>query len=134
MNYLSSILAPPRFKSRLPWGPIMALVLAVVIIGVALQAGSLAMRIGLIQWVNPTTTVEPDGRTLITMQYPFEATSLVQYLVGIPLLLLAASRLHTSPLDALALRLPTRLGWALLIVVALVALEYVHIGTPLPNC
>ncbi len=83
------------------------------------------MRIGLFGWVNLTTTVNPDGSTTITALYPFQATSLVQYLVGIPLLLLAASRLRTSPLDALALRLPTRLGWALLIVVALVALEYV---------
>ncbi len=124
MRSVSSVLSPPPFESRLPWGPIMALVLTAAVVVVALQAGSLAMRFGLIKWIYLPTTVNPDGSTTITALFPFQATSLVQYSVGIPLLLLAASRLNTNPLDALALRLPKRLGWALLIVVALVALEY----------
>jgi membrane protease YdiL (CAAX protease family) len=103
----------------------MALVLTAAIIVVAHLAGYLAMTVGLVKWVNVTNTVNPDGGTTVTMQFPFQSVSLVQYSVGIPLLLLTASRLNTSPLDALALRLPKRLGWALLIVIALVALEYV---------
>lgn len=124
MRVDQSILGPSQFESRLPWGPFMALVLTVAVIGMALVASDLAARIGLLQMINVTTVVNLDGTTTITGQSSLQRAQLVQYLVGIPLLLLAASRLRTNPLDALALRLPTRLGRALLIVVALLVLEY----------
>jgi membrane protease YdiL (CAAX protease family) len=122
MRFDERILGPSQLESRLPWGPVMAVVLVLAIMAVASSVGWLAERTGLIYQPPATKIVNPDGSFQISIPVPTVAHL---HLLQIPLLLLAASRLRVNPLDALALRLPTRLGRTLLIFVALLALEYV---------
>jgi len=122
MRFAQRILGPSQLESRLPWGPVMAVVLVLAIMAVASLAAWLALRTGLIYQPPPTKIVNPDGSFQISIPMPSVVPA---HLLQIPLLLLAASRLRVNPLDALALRLPTSLGRALLIFVALLALEYV---------
>lgn len=122
MRFDQRLLGPSQLESRLPWGPIMAAVLVLAVMGVASLADWLANQAGLIYRPPPTKIVNPDGSFQISMPIPFVAYS---HLLQMPLILLAASRLTVNPLDALALWLPTRLGRTLLIFIALLALEYV---------
>jgi membrane protease YdiL (CAAX protease family) len=103
----------------------MAFLLTAAAIVVAFMAVPLAQLIGLIGLLPPVKTVNPDGTIIIEMAVPLQRKTLVEYLVLIPLLLLAASRLRVNPLDALALRLPARPWRALLVIVALLVLVYV---------
>jgi membrane protease YdiL (CAAX protease family) len=99
-------------------------VVTAAIMVVAVQAGRLAPHVGLTGPVTSTKIDNGDGSFTLILRYPALEMGIVACLVAIPLLLLAASRLKVNPLDALALRLPSRPGRVLLILVVLLLLEY----------
>ena len=121
MSRFQRILGPSQFESRLPWGPVMAVLLVALITVVLSLADLLANWFDLLPRPPRTITRNPDGITTISIPVPYVHVS---KLLEIPLLLLAASRLRVNPLDALALRWPARPGRTLLVVGALLALEY----------
>jgi membrane protease YdiL (CAAX protease family) len=99
----------------------MAVGLVLAVVAVTSLAGWLADRAGLFYQPPPTTVINPDGSFTVKISAP---SFVPVHLLQIPLLIVAASRFRVNPLDALALRLPIRLGRALAIFVALLALEY----------